>query len=159
MVKSLISLFNRPFIFLQTFFPGELSSLSSSELSLSAINRSTQPSGSGDRWPAFRATSVRVIRLEGFLGIGLSEGVRRGGGRDDDDDGIVGRDEYRPDLCEEAEECPPDPRSQGGSSGITGNYVYKLATILKWWRCGGAVHYNHQTRVLSHRQRYVHLQH
>ena len=47
---------------------------------------------------------MRVIRLDGFLGIGLSDVVRGGGGREVDDDGIVGRDWYRTDLCEEDEE-------------------------------------------------------
>jgi hypothetical protein len=103
------------------FCPGDESESSSSELALSAMYRSTQPSGRGSCRETSRAVSDEVIRFEGFLGRGLSELVRDGGpGREVDDDGIVGRDWYRPDLCDDDDECNP-PRIQGGSSGITGN--------------------------------------
>lgn len=84
-VKSLMSLLNRPFIFLQTFLPDRLSSDSSPELSLSATNRSTQPSGRGSRE---LDSSYGFIRLAGFFEIDLSGPASTGGASlDTDDDG------------------------------------------------------------------------
>ena len=81
-VKSWISFFSLPLIFRHTFFPGDPpSSDSSSELSDSATNKSTQPSGRGST--LVREDSTGLIFLAGFLGIGLSDVKRDGGpGRD-----------------------------------------------------------------------------
>ena len=88
--KSLISLFNRPLTFVHTFVvldtgdPSSSPSPSSSELSLSATKRSTQPSGRGSILT--RDCLVGTIFLLGFLGGGgmfCCEDV----GRD-----VVGRD-------------------------------------------------------------------
>lgn len=88
-MKSLISLFNRPFIFRQTFLCEESLSDSSPELSLSATNMSTHPSGRGSS--GGRAWSEGFIRLVG-LAIGASGPVLDGGrGRDVDE---VGRAWY-----------------------------------------------------------------
>ena|SRR5208282_1015648 len=78
-VKSWISLFSLPLIFRHTFFPGDPapSSDSSSELSDSATNKSTHPSGRGSS--LVRADSTGLIFLAGFLGISLSEVARDGG--------------------------------------------------------------------------------
>jgi len=71
--KSLISLFNRPLTFLHTFVldtgdPSSSPSPSSSELSLSATKRSTQPSGRGSILT--RDCLVGTIFLLGLLGGG-----------------------------------------------------------------------------------------
>jgi hypothetical protein len=151
-VKSLISLFKRPFIFRHTL--GEPSSDSDSELSLSATKRSTQPEGRGSCLGC--ASEEGLILLGGFVGIGLSEPGREGGpGRDDDDEECVGTDWYRPDRIDEDEESKPEPLNQGASSGITGNWDVRID-----WDVRGEeeVRYNRQTRVLSHHQIIVHPQ-
>ena len=80
-MKSWISFFSLPFIFRHTFFPGDPPSDSSSELSDSATNKSTQPSGRGST--LVRADSAGLIFLVGLLGVGLSDVKRDGGpGRD-----------------------------------------------------------------------------
>ena len=122
-VKSLISLFKRPFIFRHTL--GEPSSDSDSELSLSATKRSTQPEGRGSCLGC--ASDDGLILFGGFVGIGLSEPGREGGpGREDDDEEWVGTDWYRPDRIDEDEEFKPEPLNQGASSGITGNWMSVL---------------------------------
>jgi len=91
-VRSLISLFKRPFIFRQTF-PSSSPASDSSELSLSATKRSTQPSGSGSWW--IFELSAATIRLFGFFGGCLSVVPLLEAGWDDedvDDVGIVGTD-------------------------------------------------------------------
>ena len=86
MAKSLISLFNRPFIFRHTL--GDASSDSDSELSLSATKRSTQPSGRVSARGC--ASDNGLILFGGFLGVGLSDPEREGGaGREDE---FVGTD-------------------------------------------------------------------
>lgn len=87
-MKSLISLFKRPFILRQTL--GEFSSDSDSELSLSATKRSTQPAGRGSGRGC--ASESALIFFGGLVGIGLSDPERDGGrGRDDERD-VFGRD-------------------------------------------------------------------
>ena len=89
-VKSLISFFNLPLIFLHTFFPGDPpSSDSSSELSDSATNISTQPSGRGST--LVRAESTGLIFLLCVFGMGLSDVERDGGpGRGADEEAAAG---------------------------------------------------------------------
>ena len=85
-VKSLISLFKRPFILRHTL--GEFSSDSDSELSLSATKRSMQPSGRGSGRGC--ASESALIFFVGFVGIGLSDPEREGRrGRDVERDVFV----------------------------------------------------------------------
>lgn len=102
-MKSFISLFNRPFIFRQTLLPPDSSSDSSSELWLSAIKRSTQPSGRDSG--CIRVLSIGTMRFVGFFGTALSDVCREPGvGRDEDEEGgIVGTDWYPPTLNDDPE--------------------------------------------------------